>query len=146
TIYAEGHRRYVKSLSSYARQFLERMDKPDVDFITGISPAMAIQQKTTSTNPRSTVGTTTEIYDYLRLLFARIGKTYSPISGEVVKKDSPQSVVEDILRLWSEGQRFYVLFPFAQHKGSSVSDEVALLVEKGWTRLLDIRTEKLLDV
>ena len=86
TIYAEGQRRYVESLSSYARQFLERMDKPDVDFMQGISPAMAIQQKTTTSNPRSTVGTTTEIYDYLRLLFARIGKTYSPISGKEVKK------------------------------------------------------------
>lgn len=86
TIYAEGQRRYVESLSSYARQFLERMDKPDVDFMQGISPAMAIQQKTTSNNPRSTVGTTTEIYDYLRLLFARIGKTISPVSGNQVKK------------------------------------------------------------
>ena len=91
TIYAEGQRRYVESLSSYARQFLERMDKPDVDFMQGISPAMAIQQKTTSNNPRSTVGTTTEIYDYLRLLFARIGKTISPVSGNQVKKDTPKT-------------------------------------------------------
>src|SRR5699024_1209222 len=87
TIYAEGQRRYVESLSSYARQFLERMDKPDVDFMQGISPAMAIQQKTASTNPRSTVGTTTEIYDYMRLLYARIGHTISPKSGREVQKD-----------------------------------------------------------
>ena len=99
TIYAEGQRRYVESLSSYARQFLERMDKPDVDFMQGISPAMAIQQKTTSSNPRSTVGTTTEIYDYLRLLFARIGKTISPVSGNQVKKDTPKTVIEEVLKL-----------------------------------------------
>ncbi|HEV8539173.1 MAG TPA: excinuclease ABC subunit A, partial [Bacteroidota bacterium] len=94
TIYAEGQRRFVESLSAYARQFLERMDKPDVDFIQGISPAIAIEQKTTARNPRSTVGTTTEIYDYLRLLFARIGKTICYNCGQPVQRDSVRSVVE----------------------------------------------------
>ena len=94
TIYAEGQRRYVESLSSYARQFLGRMSKPECDFIKGIPPAIAIEQKVTSRNPRSTVGTSTEIYDYLRMLYARIGKTYSPISGQEVRKHS----VEDISR------------------------------------------------
>src|SRR6056297_1783450 len=106
TIYAEGQRRYVESLSSYARQFLERMDKPDVDFMQGISPAMAIQQKTTTTNPRSTVGTTTEIFDYLRLLFARIGKTISPVSGEEVQKDTPKTVIQELFNKFDEGTRF----------------------------------------
>lgn len=146
TIYAEGQRRYVESLSSYARQFLERMDKPDVDFISGISPAMAIQQKTTTTNPRSTVGTTTEIYDYLRLLYARIGNTFSPISGEQVQKDSAQSVASHILEKFEEGTRFYVLFDLPSHKSRKIHDELAVLMEKGWNRLLDVRTEKLIDM
>ncbi|MGK0307535.1 MAG: excinuclease ABC subunit A, partial [Urechidicola sp.] len=92
TLYAEGQRRYVESLSSYARQFLGRLNKPNVDYIKGISPAIAIEQKVNSTNPRSTVGTTTEIYDYLKLLYARIGKTHSPISGDQVKKDTVSDV------------------------------------------------------
>src|SRR6266699_397171 len=96
TIYAEGQRRFVESLSAYARQFLERMDRPDVDFIQGISPAIAIEQRTTARNPRSTVGTTTEIYDYLRLLFARIGKTYCYNCGELVQRDSVRSVLEKL--------------------------------------------------
>jgi len=93
TLYAEGQRRYVESLSSYARQFLGRLDKPKVDYIKGIAPAIAIEQKVNSTNPRSTVGTTTEIYDYLKLLYARIGKTISPVSGNLVKKDTVTDVV-----------------------------------------------------
>ena len=93
TLYAEGQRRYIESLSSYARQFLGKLDKPDVDFIKGVSPAIAIQQKVISTNPRSTVGTVTEIYDYLKILFARIGKTYSPISNEIVKKHTVTDVI-----------------------------------------------------
>src|ERR1700704_727573 len=93
TLYAEGQRRYVESLSSYARQFLGRMDKPDVDYIKGISPAVAIEQKVNTRNPRSTVGTSTEIYDYLKLLFARIGKTYSPVSGNLVKRHTVDDVV-----------------------------------------------------
>src|SRR5690625_5057760 len=96
TIYAEGQRRYVESLSSYARQFLERMDKPDADLITGLAPAIAIEQKTITRNPRSTVATQTEIYDHLRLLFARVGRTISPESGEEVTKDSPRSVAQDV--------------------------------------------------
>ena len=146
TIYAEGQRRYVESLSSYARQFLERMDKPEVDHIHGISPAMAIQQKTTSSNPRSTVGTTTEIYDYLRLLFARIGKTYSPVSGELVTKDTPGDVVNYIEEHLEEGARFYILYPIPEHGSHSVSDELKLLKEKGFTRLLNLTTEEVVDL
>lgn len=145
TIYAEGQRRYVESLSSYARQFLERMDKPDVDFMQGISPAMAIQQKNSTTNPRSTVGTSTELYDYLRLLYARVGHTISPISGQEVKKDSPGSVVDDIMSNVPMGTRFYVLFPFPAHEGHSLDDELRLLLEKGFFRLLST-DEEMLDL
>ena len=136
TIYAEGQRRYVESLSSYARQFLERMDKPDVDFMQGISPAMAIQQKNTTSNPRSTVGTTTEIYDYLRLMFARIGQTISPVSGKEVRKDRPASVIDTLFREWDEGTRFYITFPLPDHGRKSISDELNVLVERGFTRIL----------
>jgi excinuclease ABC subunit A len=111
TIYAEGQRRYVESLSAYARQFLERMDKPDVDEILGIAPAIAIRQKNTTRNPRSTVATQTEIYDYLRLLFARVGQTFCHVCGREVKKDSPESAANEILETLAEGARFYVLFP-----------------------------------
>ena len=104
TIYAEGQRRYVESLSSYARQFLGRMNKPEVDFINGIPPAIAIEQKVNSRNPRSTVGTSTEIYDYIRLIFARIGRTYSPVSGKEVKKHSVDDIV-DFLASLPEGRR-----------------------------------------
>ncbi|MBA3285066.1 MAG: excinuclease ABC subunit A, partial [Nitrosopumilus sp.] len=97
TLFAEGQRRYVESLSSYARQFVGRMNKPDVDYIKGISPAIAIEQKVNTRNPRSTVGTSTEIYDYLKLLFARAGKTYSPVSGKLVKRDTVTDVVDFIL-------------------------------------------------
>src|SRR5699024_2234749 len=102
TLYAEGQRRYVESLSSYARQFMGRMDKPEVDYIKGIAPAIAIEQKVISSNPRSNVGTSTEIYDYLKLLFARIGKTYSPISGDLVEKDTVSSVVDFLLKYEDE--------------------------------------------
>ena len=108
TLYAEGQRRYVESLSSYARQFLGRMSKPECDFIKGIPPAIAIEQKVNSRNPRSTVGTSTEIYEYLRLLFSRIGRTYSPISGEEVKKHSTEDIVSCVLT-YSKGTRFLVL-------------------------------------
>src|SRR6267378_1555665 len=111
TIYAEGQRRYVESLSAYARQFLERMDKPDVDEVRGIAPAIAIRQKNSTRNPRSTVGTQTEIFDYLRLLYARVGITYCRVCGREVYKDSPESVADEILRTLPEGTRFYVLFP-----------------------------------
>ena len=146
TIYAEGQRRYVESLSSYARQFLERMDKPDVDFMQGISPAMAIQQKTTTTNPRSTVGTTTEIYDYLRLLFARIGTTFSPKSGKPVKKDSPRTVITELLDTQEEGTRFYVLYAIPHHQKAKLDDELRVLKEKGFTRLLHINDESIVDL
>ncbi|NCF43085.1 MAG: excinuclease ABC subunit A, partial [Bacteroidetes bacterium] len=110
TLYAEGQRRYVESLSSYARQFLGRLHKPSVDYIKGIAPAIAIEQKVNSTNPRSTVGTSTEIYDYLKLLFARVGTTYSPISGEQVKKDNTTDVVDHV-RSFDEGQKLLLLAP-----------------------------------
>src|SRR5919106_1593890 len=111
TIYAEGQRRYVESLSAYARQFLERMDKPDVDEIHGIAPAIAIRQKNSTRNPRSTVGTQTEIYDYLRLLFARVGQTFCRVCGRLVTRDSPDSIADEVLTNLAEGTRFYVLFP-----------------------------------
>lgn len=113
TIYAEGQRRYVESLSAYARQFLERMDKPDVDEVRGIAPAIAIRQKNSTRNPRSTVGTQTEIYDYLRLLFARIGETICRVCGRRVYRDSPESIADEVLNDLNEGSRFYVLFPAA---------------------------------
>jgi len=111
TVYAEGQRRYVESLSAYARQFLERMDKPDVDEVRGIAPAIAIRQKNSTRNPRSTVGTQTEVYDYLRLLYARVGITYCRVCGREVYRDSPQSIAEEVLTKLPEGTRFYVLFP-----------------------------------
>src|SRR5919112_1742371 len=111
TIYAEGQRRYVESLSAYARQFLERMDKPDVDEVLGIPPAIAIRQKNSTRNPRSTVGTQTEVYDYLRLLYARVGTTFCRVCGREVHKDSPESAAQEVLDTLAEGTRFYVLFP-----------------------------------
>src|SRR4029077_3166552 len=110
TIYAEGQRRYVESLSAYARQFLERMDKPDVDEVRGIAPAIAIRQKNSTRNPRSTVSTQTEIYDYLRLLYARVGITVCRVCGREVRRDSPESAADDILKELPEGTRFFVLF------------------------------------
>src|ERR687893_2464350 len=111
TIYAEGQRRYVESLSAYARQFLERMDKPDVDEVRGIAPAIAIRQKNSTRNPRSTVGTQTEVHDYLRLLYARAGITYCRVCGREVHHDSPESAAQEVLDTLAEGTRFYVLFP-----------------------------------
>ncbi len=134
TIYAEGQRRYVESLSSYARQFLERMNKPDVDVIQGISPAVAIEQKTGSRNSRSTVGTTTEVYDYLRLLFARIGKTICFQCGKVVTK-ATTGTVADWLEHQKDGARFYLAFPLHDHEGHSVKEEVELLKKRGFFRI-----------
>lgn len=134
TIYAEGQRRYVESLSSYARQFLERMNKPDVDLITGISPAVAIEQKTGSRNSRSTVGTTTEVYDFLRLLYARIGKTICFNCGKIVKKDSVASVCE-MLEQQKDGEKFYLGFPIHEHEGRSVKEEIELLKKRGFFRI-----------
>ncbi len=146
TIYAEGQRRYVESLSSYARQFLERMDKPDVDFMQGISPAMAIQQKTTSSNPRSTVGTSTEIYDYVRLLFARIGKTISPVSGKQVQKDSTKTIINELFERFEEKTRFHVLFPLDLREGRKMKEQLDVLKEKGLVRLLNIGDESITDL
>ncbi len=135
TLFAEGQRMYVESLSSYARQFLGRMEKPEVDYIRGVSPAIAIEQKVNTRNPRSTVGTTTEVYDYLKLLFARIGKTYSPVSGKEVKRDSVTDVVDAINRL-PEGTRIMVSCPLKLQKGRKLEDELNLLLSKGFARVL----------
>lgn len=134
TLYAEGQRMYVESLSSYARQFLGRMDKPDVDYIKGISPAIAIEQKVSIKNNRSTVGTSTEIYDYLKLLYARIGKTYSPVSGEVVQKDTVADVVDFIFSLEDEA-RVMILAPLQLHKDRTLLKELDLLLQKGYSRI-----------
>src|SRR5699024_10888237 len=134
TLYAEGQRRYVESLSSYARQFLGRLNKPEVDAILGISPAIAIEQKVNSTNPRSTVGTSTEIYDYMRLLFSRIGKTYSPISGNEVKKDTVTDVV-DYIKTTADGDRMLLLAPVVPEEGRSMRDKVEALNQQGYARI-----------
>ncbi|WP_316791638.1 excinuclease ABC subunit UvrA [Pedobacter frigoris] len=134
TLYAEGQRRYVESLSSYARQFMGRMNKPDVDYIKGIAPAIAIEQKVITSNPRSTVGTSTEIYDYLKLLFSRIGKTISPVSGEVVKKDTVSTVVDFISGL-GEGSVVTIFCPLFPHNNRSVKEELAVLLQKGFLRV-----------
>ncbi|MDQ4123668.1 MAG: excinuclease ABC subunit UvrA [Acidobacteriota bacterium] len=138
TIYAEGQRRYVESLSAYARQFLERMDKPDVDEILGIAPAIAIRQKNQTRNPRSTVATQTEIYDYLRLLFARAGTVFCHVCGREVKKDSPESSANEVLETLAEGMRFYVLFPVKNQETKDKLQIQAVLIElltEGFSRL-----------
>jgi excinuclease ABC subunit A len=134
TLYAEGQRRYVESLSSYARQFLMRMKKPEVDFIKGLCPAIAIEQKVSTSNARSTVGTLTEIYDYLRILFARIGHTFSPISGQEVKKNSVTDVV-NFIQSQAGGTKAYLLTAFAPKHGRSIEQELSLLQQRGYTRL-----------
>ena len=134
TLYAEGQRRYVESLSSYARQFLGRMNKPECDFIRGIPPAIAIEQKVISRNPRSTVGTTTEIYEYLRLLYARIGRTYSPISGEEVKKHSTEDVVQKVFE-YSKGTRFIVMSPIRLQEGRTLEQQLKAYILEGYARI-----------
>jgi excinuclease ABC subunit A len=134
TLYAEGQRRYVESLSSYARQFLGRLNKPKVDAIRGIAPAIAIEQKVNATNPRSTVGTSTEIYDYLKLLYTRIGKTYSPVSGEVVRKDRPTDVV-DYIRTLADGTKLLLLAPVHLEEGRRMSDKIKALAQQGYSRV-----------
>lgn len=134
TLFAEGQRRYVESLSSYARQFLGRLDKPDVDYIKGISPAIAIEQKVISNNPRSTVGTVTEIYDYLKVLFARIGKTYSPISGEEVKKHSVTDVI-NLIKEFEEGERYMVLAPWRLKEKKATDKAAEMLSSQGFTKV-----------
>ncbi|WP_240975061.1 excinuclease ABC subunit UvrA [Chitinophaga fulva] len=134
TLYAEGQRRYAESLSSYARQFLMRMNKPDVDYIKGICPAIAIEQKVITRTPRSTVGSMTEIYDYLRLLFGRIGKTYSPVSGQLVKKHEVSDVVDYISNL-EHGSKVLLLVPFRRHAKRDAKEELNILMQKGFSRL-----------
>ncbi|TCK69223.1 excinuclease ABC subunit A [Winogradskyella wandonensis] len=134
TLYAEGQRRYVESLSSYARQFLGRLNKPMVDYIKGIAPAIAIEQKVNSTNPRSTVGTTTEIYDYLKLLFARIGKTYSPISGDLVKKHRTRDVI-DYIKTVEEGSKLLLLSPIILEEGRTIENKLQTLLQQGYARI-----------
>ncbi|HEY7670054.1 MAG TPA: excinuclease ABC subunit A, partial [Hyphomicrobium sp.] len=134
TIYAEGQRRYVESLSAYARQFLEMMQKPDVDHIDGLSPAISIEQKTTSKNPRSTVGTVTEIYDYLRLLFARVGVPYSPVTGLPIESQTVSQMVDRVLAL-PEGTRIYLLAPIARGRKGEFRKELAELQKKGFQRV-----------
>ncbi len=134
TLYAEGQRRYAESLSAYARQFLNRMNKPDVDYIKGLCPAIAIEQKVITRTPRSTVGSMTEIYDYLRLMFARIGKTISPVSGKEVKKDDVTDVLNAITQL-KEGDKVFILATFKQHKNRDIKEELNILVQKGFSRV-----------
>ncbi len=134
TIYAEGQRRYVESLSAYARQFLEMMQKPDVDHIDGLSPAISIEQKTTSKNPRSTVGTVTEIYDYLRLLFARVGVPYSPATGLPIESQTVTQMVDRVLAL-PEGTRLYLLAPIVRGRKGEYRKELAELQKKGFQRV-----------
>ena len=134
TLYAEGQRRYVESLSSYARQFLGRMSKPDIDYIKGLPPAIAIEQKVNSRNPRSTVGTSTEIYEYLRLLYARIGKTFSPVSGKEVKKHTIDDILNKISS-FSNGTKFTIMAPFQQDKGKELTSQLGLLQQEGYSRI-----------
>ncbi|HTO38300.1 MAG TPA: excinuclease ABC subunit UvrA [Brumimicrobium sp.] len=150
TLYAEGQRRYIESLSAYARQFLGKLDKPKVDFIKGVAPAIAIQQKVISTNPRSSVGTVTEIYDYLKVLFARVGKTYSPVSGEEVKKNDVSDVI-DAIQKREEGERFLVLAPIKKYEKYGLQRQLEIFKEQGFARIqMDGETlrvdEVLLDV
>ncbi|MET1055037.1 MAG: excinuclease ABC subunit UvrA [Pedobacter sp.] len=143
TLYAEGQRRYVESLSSYARQFMGRMNKPDVDYIKGIAPAIAIEQKVITSNPRSTVGTSTEIYDYLKLLFSRIGKTISPETGAVVKKDTVSTVVDFVSGLGNDST-VTIFCPLHPHNNRSVKEELAVLLQKGFLRVyLDDKVSKI---
>ena len=134
TLYAEGQRRYVESLSSYARQFLGQMNKPECNFIKGIPPAIAIEQKVNNRNPRSTVGTSTEIYEYMKLLYARVGKTFSPVSGKLVKKQTPEDLVACMLA-HDEGARFMLLSPIELRKGRSVEEQLTVYMQQGFTRL-----------
>ena len=134
TLYAEGQRRYVESLSSYARQFMGRMNKPEVDYIKGIAPAIAIEQKVITSNPRSTVGTSTEIYDYMKLLYARVGKTYSPISGQIVSKDSVSNIVDRILN-YPTDTTLTIFSPVHPINGRKLKEELSLLLQKGFVRV-----------
>ena len=142
TLYAEGQRRYVESLSSYARQFLGRLNKPKVDYIKGIAPAIAIEQKVNSTNPRSTVGTTTEIYDYLKLLFARIGRTYSPKSGKQVKKDTVADVL-NYIKSFNLGNRLLLLAPIHLENGRTIEDKLKVLSQQDGRLTVEVTSSNL---
>src|SRR6188508_2964813 len=144
TIYAEGQRRYVESLSAYARQFLQMMEKPDVDSIDGLSPAISIDQKTTSRNPRSTVGTVTEIYDYLRLLYARVGRPHCPVCGRPIAGQSLDQIVEQILSL-PEGTRFTVNAPIVRDRKGEFRDVLEELRRDGFTRVKVDGEQRLLE-
>src|SRR6266498_2692160 len=144
TIYAEGQRRYVESLSAYARQFLQMMEKPDVDSIDGLSPAISIDQKTTSRNPRSTVGTVTEIYDYLRLLYARIGQPHCPVCGRPIAGQSIEAIVDQTLRL-PEGTKFTVNAPVVRDRKGEYKDLLEQLRGEGFTRVKVDGEKRLLD-
>ncbi len=135
TIYAEGQRRYVESLSTYARQFLELMKKPDVDSIEGLAPAISIEQKTTSKNPRSTVGTVTEIYDYLRLLFARVGVAYSPATGKPIESQSVSQIVDAILSM-EQGSKLYLCAPLVRGRKGEYKKEFLDLHKQGFARVI----------
>ena len=134
TIFAEGQRRYIESLSTYARQFLGQMDKPNVDYIDGLSPAISIDQKSTSNNPRSTVGTVTEIYDYLRLLYARVGTPYCPVCGEKIKPQSLDEIVNSIMKL-DEGAKIQILAPVVRGKKGEYSNTFEELRQEGFVRV-----------
>ena len=134
TLYAEGQRRYVESLSSYARQFLGRMNKPECDFIKGIPPAIAIEQKVISRNPRSTVGTTTEIYEYLRLLYSRIGRTYSPVSGQEVKKHSTEDIIA-CTRQYAQGTKFVIMAPIHMSENRTLEQQLKVYLQNGYIRM-----------
>jgi excinuclease ABC subunit A len=148
TLFAEGQRRYAESLSAYARQFMARMDKPDVDYIKGLCPAIAIEQKVTTRTPRSTVGSMTEVYDYLRLLYARVGVTYSPVSGKEVTKQDVQDVIRAI-QAQKAGDKILIIVPFKQHPNRNTTEELNILLQKGFSRLYvnqeTIRMEDLLN-
>src|ERR1700757_323131 len=144
TIYAEGQRRYVESLSAYARQFLQMMEKPDVDHIDGLSPAISIDQKTTSRNPRSTVGTVTEIYDYLRLLYARVGRPHCPVCGRPIAGPSLESIVDQVLRL-EEGTKFTVNAPVVRDRKGEYKDVFEELRQEGFTRVKVDGEQRLLE-
>ena len=144
TLFAEGQRRYAESLSAYARQFMQRMNKPDVDYIKGLCPAIAIEQKVITRTPRSTVGSMTEIYDYLKLLFARIGKTISPVSGNEVKKDDVADVVNAIKKL-QQGDKVLIVVPFKHHAKRNTKEELNILLQKGFSRVAIPNTDGSLE-
>ena len=144
TLYAEGQRRYVESLSSYARQFMGRLSKPDCDFIRGLPPAIAVEQRTVTRNSRSTVGTSTEVYDYLRLLFARVGKTFSPVSGQMVKKHTANDVI-DCINSYPDGTRFALLTDVHVPEGRDLRTQLDILVKGGYSRLMT-RDAKFVDI